>query len=78
MQHFQLQEHIKVSKFIGFLIVSKGVDKLRGFGIILATRIFIEIVESVRKGKAIVSYLNVTKLRIMSLRTLIRDAMRRI
>lgn len=51
---------------------------LRGFGIILATRIFIEIVKSVRKERAIVSYLIATKLRIESLRTLIRDAMRRI
>lgn len=46
MQHAQFQEDVKVGKLVGDLVVSERVGEEGGFGVPLAARVFVEVVES--------------------------------
>lgn len=46
MKNAKLEEDIELGKFIGNLIVPERVREMRCFGIILTSRVFVEIVES--------------------------------
>lgn len=45
MENAKLQEDIKLGELFGDLLVPEGVFEMGRFGIVLASRIFVEIVE---------------------------------